>query len=69
MQGKIEMIGEENMKAEDCYYLFELEHEAACSPESSHGLSIGSIVCIVWVELPVLRFLMEDILNAWHPPD
>ncbi|RUS74724.1 hypothetical protein EGW08_017520 [Elysia chlorotica] len=41
-------IEEENQKEEDCYYLFELKHEAVCPNPTSGGLSVGSILLIVF---------------------
>lgn len=48
--GHFRLIEENKDKAADCYYLFELEHEAVCA-EVEQGLSVGSIVCIVFISL------------------
>ncbi|ELU12794.1 hypothetical protein CAPTEDRAFT_127669 [Capitella teleta] len=50
-QGIFRLVGENNNKTQDCFYLFELEHKAACMTSASEGLSIGSIVCIVFFSL------------------
>lgn len=51
-QGKLRYFEENNNKSNDCYYLFELEHSAACvSKSSGGGLSAGSIVCIIFVTI------------------
>ena len=48
-QGELRWVEENSHKSGDCYYLFELDHEAACMPQWPTGLSTGSIVCIVYV--------------------
>lgn len=48
LQGQFHWVEENSQKTDDCYYLFELEHDAACSQEVSSP-SIGSIVCLVYV--------------------
>ena len=46
-QGVFRFVEENNGMTKGCYYLFELEHEAACSPSST--LNTGSILLIVYV--------------------
>ncbi|GFR78633.1 cation-dependent mannose-6-phosphate receptor-like [Elysia marginata] len=41
-------IEEENQKESHCYYLFEMRHKAVCAVPSSGGLSVGSILLIVF---------------------
>lgn len=50
-EGRLRIIEENNNKTSDCFYLFELEHDNICEAVSSSGLSIGSIVVIVFLAL------------------
>ena len=50
-QGLLKVIEENTNKTEDCYYLFELRHAAMCYQNPDSGLSAGSVICIVYVNL------------------
>ena len=50
-QGQLRFIEENvNLTQDNCYYLFEMDHQNACSENSSilpAGLSVGSIIVIM----------------------
>ncbi|XP_033122736.1 cation-dependent mannose-6-phosphate receptor-like isoform X2 [Anneissia japonica] len=43
------VLEENNNRTEDCYYLFEITSSIACSEHPSSGLSLGSILIILFV--------------------
>jgi cation-dependent mannose-6-phosphate receptor len=49
--GTMRWIEENHNKSADCYYLFELEHNVACTaqPLGKKTLSTGSVICILYV--------------------
>ncbi|CAG5123939.1 unnamed protein product [Candidula unifasciata] len=48
-QAQMVFMKEENTKTEQCYYLFEMKHQAACPTVSGSGsLSVGTILVIVF---------------------
>lgn len=44
-QDNFNPVSEERGKVQDCFYLFEMDSNLACSPEVSH-LSVGSVLLI-----------------------
>lgn len=58
--GQLRWIEENSNKTGDCYYLFELDHEAACTPQPT-GLSTGSVICIVMACFAVV-YLIGGVL-------
>lgn len=51
--GRLRWVEENSNKTGDCYYLFELDHEAACMPQPT-GLSTGSVICIIMASFVVI---------------
>jgi cation-dependent mannose-6-phosphate receptor len=57
--GKPRWLEENNNRSSGCYYLFELEHLAACSiAVESSQLSAGSIICIVFGSIVCVYLLI-----------
>ena len=69
LQGKFSFVEENEDKSDDCYYLFDLAHEAACTAVSAvpKKLSTGSILLIVCVSLLFIcsRYSVSSFLNAY----
>ncbi|XP_074654508.1 cation-dependent mannose-6-phosphate receptor-like [Tubulanus polymorphus] len=56
--GLLRIIEENTNKSQQCYYLFELSHRAVCTSSPSNGLSIGSIVVILFTVISLAYFLV-----------
>jgi Mannose-6-phosphate receptor len=50
LQGVMRWVEANNNKSADCYYLFELDHQAACMTSPTTGLSTGAVITIVYVQ-------------------
>lgn len=62
--GELVMLEEQKNKTGDCYYLFELEHSAVC-PIKSGGLSVGSIIVIIFLLLASLYVIAGFIYQRF----
>ena len=63
-QGSLRWIEENNNKTGDCYYLFELDHDAACTPPLT-GLSTGSVICIMCVHCVTSVFYVHPCVVCY----
>ncbi|XP_070561994.1 cation-dependent mannose-6-phosphate receptor-like [Ptychodera flava] len=54
--GSATIIAENNNKTSECYYLFEVGSSVVCETSSS-GLSVGSVICIIFFVLVAVYIL------------
>lgn len=63
---KMVFIHEQTQKSEQCYYLFEMKHQAICpSGVSSGGLSVGSILVIVFFTVAGVYLLVGFLYSRF----
>ncbi|GFO34503.1 cation-dependent mannose-6-phosphate receptor-like [Plakobranchus ocellatus] len=58
-------IEEENGKHDSCYYLFEMKHKAVCPVPSAEGLSVGSILVIIFISLTAVYLIVGFLYSRF----
>jgi len=64
--GIARVLEENNDKTNDCYYLFEIEHIAACPEQPAPGLSAGAVVVIVLLMVFGLYFFCGFLFQRYY---
>ncbi|KAK3737157.1 hypothetical protein RRG08_016462 [Elysia crispata] len=64
-EAKMMFIEEDNQKTEPCSYLFEMKHQAVCLDAPSGGLSVGSILLIVFFSVAFVYLVVGFLYSRF----